>query len=304
MITRISKIARLPKTIRDQLNQRLENGEIGRSILPWLNSLPETKKVLAELFSGKSITHQNLSEWRRAGYQDWLFQQQRLQWFDRMSEQETEIAAHDGCGDTYEAMGNFFLFEIGQAMAALQTIKNPHDRWNRLREMAREFARLQNAYNWSRRVALEWDKFNDDPASAETTPTPEPAQSVTEDDDEDDEEYYTDEDEENETAAHEEIAKENSSEPLEVPPSHQLTDAPAEATLGAPPSRRQDDLVNSIASDSKTAENPNPQTAFHPIPTPAPTTPPSPIFAIPITPPRKYISPNPIRGRRFTCIEG
>jgi hypothetical protein len=40
MITRISKIARLPKTIREQLNHRLDNGEFGKTILPWLNGLP------------------------------------------------------------------------------------------------------------------------------------------------------------------------------------------------------------------------------------------------------------------------
>ncbi len=70
--TRISKISRLPHPIREQLNHRLQNGEMGRTLVKWLNEQPETKTVMTELFNGNSITHQNLSDWRRTGYQDWL----------------------------------------------------------------------------------------------------------------------------------------------------------------------------------------------------------------------------------------
>jgi len=173
MKIRISKIARLPAEIRKQLNERLLNGELGRTILDWLNHLPETQTVLTALFAGKPVTHQNLSEWRRGGYQDWLWHQQRLEWFDRFAEEAAETNAHDGCDDAHEAMGRFFVFEIGQALAALQKITNPDDRWARLQNLTREFCRLQNAHNWSRRVELEWDKYNDScpsPISAQPEP--------------------------------------------------------------------------------------------------------------------------------------
>jgi hypothetical protein len=39
-MTRTGKIARLPLAIRWQLNQRLQHGEVGASLLRWLNSLP------------------------------------------------------------------------------------------------------------------------------------------------------------------------------------------------------------------------------------------------------------------------
>src|SRR6266568_3205109 len=35
------KIARLPLAIREQLNRRLQDGEIGRDLVVWLNSAPE-----------------------------------------------------------------------------------------------------------------------------------------------------------------------------------------------------------------------------------------------------------------------
>ena len=36
--TRNGKIARLPKTIRDDLGRRIENGEQGKELVEWLNA--------------------------------------------------------------------------------------------------------------------------------------------------------------------------------------------------------------------------------------------------------------------------
>ena len=40
------KIARLPHAIRNQLNLRLQDGEQGKNLVQWLNSLTEVKFVL------------------------------------------------------------------------------------------------------------------------------------------------------------------------------------------------------------------------------------------------------------------
>ena len=71
-MTRTGKIARLPRDIRDQLNRRLCDGEPGSQLVLWLNSLPESQAVLAREFAGRSISEQNLSEWKQGGYRDWL----------------------------------------------------------------------------------------------------------------------------------------------------------------------------------------------------------------------------------------
>src|ERR1700756_5721082 len=70
-MTRRGKIARLPRDIRDELGERLENGEGGSSLVAWLNSLPAVKQVLEQEFGGRAVNEQNLSEWRQGGYQDW-----------------------------------------------------------------------------------------------------------------------------------------------------------------------------------------------------------------------------------------
>jgi len=72
MPTRNGKIARLPREIRDELNRRLDDGELGTSLVAWLNSLPEAQSVLSAHFSGHPVNEQNLSDWKYGGFQDWL----------------------------------------------------------------------------------------------------------------------------------------------------------------------------------------------------------------------------------------
>jgi hypothetical protein len=71
-MTRIGKIARLPRDIREQLNRRLHDGEPGTQLVVWLNALPDAQTILAREFSGRAISQQNLSEWKQGGYRDWL----------------------------------------------------------------------------------------------------------------------------------------------------------------------------------------------------------------------------------------
>ena len=78
-MTRNGKIARLPKEIREQLNQRLDDGKQGKDLVSWLNSLPEVQSVLATLFGGQAINKHNLSQWRKGGYREWLAKQEWLE---------------------------------------------------------------------------------------------------------------------------------------------------------------------------------------------------------------------------------
>jgi hypothetical protein len=72
-MTHNGKIGRLPKSVQEQLNHRLEQGEKGRTLVAWLNSLPEVQAVLTAEFDGYPIREQNLSQWRKHGYQPWLW---------------------------------------------------------------------------------------------------------------------------------------------------------------------------------------------------------------------------------------
>jgi hypothetical protein len=71
-ISRKGKIARLPRDVRDELNRRLRDGESGKSLVGWLNELPETKAALLREYGGRPISGQNLSEWKQGGFRDWV----------------------------------------------------------------------------------------------------------------------------------------------------------------------------------------------------------------------------------------
>jgi hypothetical protein len=70
-MTRNGKIARLPAAIRQELNQRLFDGEQGKDLVEWLNGLPKVQAVLKAKFKGNPITKTNLSQWKNGGYPAW-----------------------------------------------------------------------------------------------------------------------------------------------------------------------------------------------------------------------------------------
>ncbi|MCU0785392.1 MAG: hypothetical protein MUF81_15330 [Verrucomicrobia bacterium] len=90
-MTRTGKIARLAREVREQLNRRLQNGEQGKRLVGWLNSLPEVQAVMAKEFEGRPIREQNISEWRKGGYRDWLDQQEALDMVRRVTAEADEL---------------------------------------------------------------------------------------------------------------------------------------------------------------------------------------------------------------------
>ncbi len=56
-MTRTGKIARLPRSIRDQLNQQLDDGRPAIALVEWLNSLPEVQAVLEAEHDGTTENH-------------------------------------------------------------------------------------------------------------------------------------------------------------------------------------------------------------------------------------------------------
>ncbi len=120
---RRGKIARLPNDIREQLNQRLLDGHSASAILPWLNHLPPVQEILAAQFNGEPITPQNLSNWRRAGYQHWLKGQKRLSQIKQFGQYASTLSSvrRDQMTAGTAALASCHLFEFLQSASAEQT---------------------------------------------------------------------------------------------------------------------------------------------------------------------------------------
>ena len=93
---RKGKIARLPRLLRDEVCQRLSDGDTGAEICTWMNKLPAVRKVLDKAFKGEDINEQNLSAWRMGGYEEWRADQCRVENIKRLSDFSARIAQAAG----------------------------------------------------------------------------------------------------------------------------------------------------------------------------------------------------------------
>jgi hypothetical protein len=143
-MARNGKIARLPLHIRTELNRRLQEGEAGTSLVQWLNRLPAVRAALREYFGGVPISIQNLSEWRQGGYQDWLRLEAARDFIDNLSEQSGELDEAAGGELISDRFGSVLAAEMAQlAMKFLEQEDDLEKRWNRLKEINREFSRMR-----------------------------------------------------------------------------------------------------------------------------------------------------------------
>src|SRR5579859_4125377 len=143
-MTRNGKIARLPRTIREELNRRMDDGETAETLLRWLNQLPEVKSAMTAQFAGAAINKQNLSEWRLGGHQDWLRHRQACEFLSQVRERAEDLdeeAGGEPISDRLASVLSAELAAIAQLMMA--EAENPAERWQRLQELLGQLARLR-----------------------------------------------------------------------------------------------------------------------------------------------------------------
>lgn len=141
-MTRNGKIARLPKAIRDRLNQQILDGVPGKDLVNWLNGINEVVDILVQKFNTDRITEQNLSEWKQGGYQDWLKHQERRDWVRRLSDEAEDVAEDSGLMPWMERVGALFEVVLGKVVEQQleQTIETP-EQMAELITLSRELAR-------------------------------------------------------------------------------------------------------------------------------------------------------------------
>ncbi|HVY70683.1 MAG TPA: hypothetical protein VHH73_12195 [Verrucomicrobiae bacterium] len=162
MSTRVGKIARLPKSIREQLNERMDEGGQGPELLEWLNGLPEVKEMLARDFGGKEINGPNLTAWRQGGYADWVAQGQVLELAQRLDEEAIELKEQEK--NTGKPLGELLLtlLTAKYVIAARQPMEGEAG-WLRLRVLCADLERLRRMEHQERRMRIEEAKLEGQP---------------------------------------------------------------------------------------------------------------------------------------------
>jgi hypothetical protein len=301
MTSRNGKIARLPKQIREQINLRLDNGETAAALVKWLNGLPEVQKLLTEQFAGKPITPQNLSQWRNGGYIEWSRHQLLRDQTRWTTEQSCDLGS-DIDANTISIAENVAMImsaELAIHVQALGAIKKPKERFRQFRLLSRELSRIRRDDQRACRTILRREQWN------ATRPAAEPDTAS--------EELET----QNPKLETPDLPETQNSEPetLEPPEIRSLepetvsqpetSDSPLDTRpLTLVPSEPQPETQN---SEPETIDHPEtiiPNCHYPDFNYELPTPPPSHISQNPTKSQYKKYPMNPIRGRRFTCVEG
>ncbi len=158
-MTRTGKIARLPNQIREQLNPRLHDGHKAKSILPWLNALPEVQSVLQAEFDGRPITPGNLTEWKNGGYREWHASQQALQFFRDLHD-EDGLGHKSLTGPLAAKLAHWAALHFAAiAHSVVSAEDDPLIKWDRLRQLGIDIARLRRGDLHQERLSLERDRL-------------------------------------------------------------------------------------------------------------------------------------------------
>jgi len=160
-LTRIGKIARLPRNVRDELNQRLDDGEPAADLLAWLNALPAVQHILSQHFAGRPISEQNLSLWRRGGFVDWQRHQEARACVARMVEESDDLADDSVPYSLAERVSQLLVMDIARLLEAGRTSENPIEQRKVVFGAARHLTRLRRIEHESQRVEMEqwrWER--------------------------------------------------------------------------------------------------------------------------------------------------
>src|SRR4051812_46126369 len=152
---RTGKIARLSHAIREQLNRRLQDGEQGKSILKWLNALPEVQAVLKEHFEGHPIAASNFTEWKDGGYRDWQVRQDALAMVNDLGDDD---AADDNSPTGYfheQLARSVSIHYAAAAKAVLAADTNAETKFSRLRHLCADISRLRRTDHHAERINIE-----------------------------------------------------------------------------------------------------------------------------------------------------
>lgn len=156
-MTRNGKIAQLSKNLREELNERLDDGHQGKELVKWLNSLPEVQNQIRFYFRGQPISEQNLSQWRNGGYRDWQEAAERWHMVHQLREEAEEMGRAADPEETQRHLSVMFTLELGRALRdLLENTTDVKERVQGLDRLIGRFAQLRREESHARRVDMEW----------------------------------------------------------------------------------------------------------------------------------------------------
>jgi hypothetical protein len=148
------KIARLPHHIRQEIHLRLRNGEKGRRIVPWLNSIPEVRQVVAAEFGGRPVNENNLSQWKKRSHRLWLLQQAALAESNQFIA-DSRALARAGEGAITDHLATFVAAQYALARHMLGDDQDERAHFKLLRSLCNDVVGLRRGDHNAERLRLQ-----------------------------------------------------------------------------------------------------------------------------------------------------
>jgi len=158
-MTRLGKIARLSREIREELNVRLQNGEVGRKLVEWLNGLPAAQAVLAENFGGRAISTQNLSEWKQGGYEDWVRHQENCAYAVMLTEMSDDLEGVAGETRLEDRLAAPMAMALARLLREAEEAPAGAEQRRTILDVARQLSQLRRESHQAERVRMERERW-------------------------------------------------------------------------------------------------------------------------------------------------
>jgi len=158
-MTRTGKIARLPRSVRDELNCRLDNGESGPRLLAWLNARKDVRAVLKASFAGSPINQQNLSDWKLGGFQDWLRLQDARDFVCALADESAALDQQTGHATIIELLSAPLALALGRCFRLVADAPGDPANQRTLLALAREFSWLRRSEQADKHLQMDCQRW-------------------------------------------------------------------------------------------------------------------------------------------------
>jgi hypothetical protein len=153
-MSQLGKIACFSASIREELNHRLFNGENGKHLIAWLNNLPDVRASISSEFAGKPVSKNNLSYWRKTGYELWKEARERREmtaWLLRESPEMPE-AEQQALSKRINAI---FIGDILMQLRRMDAMREGPRKSRLQRDLLNRFVALQDSRHNGERLRLQ-----------------------------------------------------------------------------------------------------------------------------------------------------
>jgi uncharacterized protein DUF3486 len=143
MVKRRSRIAKLPREVRNQVNVMLDEGATYQSVVDWLHGKGYPECTVDMVF-----------QWKKGGFQDWLRDERRADSERSLRDWATSVAADTGQTSLPTA---YVMFASAQLRRLVDDIDEMAAKAS-LKEHPEEYARLFNSLARFAKLAVEMEK--------------------------------------------------------------------------------------------------------------------------------------------------